>query len=115
VKSRDNDIYKMDYIVVKCGFMNKEEASKVLNEILAACKDLTEKDAKIIPPNASKIESHGYQLEIKFDTVKTNLQCIKEIAQKNNLAVDEKSQKGTVVIYRPCFIHYSSGNFSIKS
>ena len=92
--------------------MNKEEALKLLDLILATCKDLTEKDAKLLLPSASKIQSHGYQLEIKSKAAKANLKCIKEIAEKDNLAMADKTQEGSVIIYRPCFINYSTGNLN---
>jgi hypothetical protein len=93
--------------------MNNEEALKLFDEILAGCKDLTEKDSRLILPGAGEIESHGYQLEIKSKAVKANLQIIKSIVEKHNLAIADRSQNDSVIIFRPCFLHYS-GNLSIK-
>ena len=88
--------------------MNKEEASTVRKEILVSCNGLTEETVILVLPTADGSVSHGYQLHVKSESLRENLQCLKSIAGKHNLAVDE-SRKGLVVVYRPCFIGYSSG------
>jgi hypothetical protein len=88
--------------------VNKEEASTIQKEILVSCKGITEKAVMLVLPTADVSVSHGYQLHIKSESLKENLPCLKIIARKHNLALDE-SRKGLVVIYRPCFIDYSSG------
>ncbi len=88
--------------------MNKEEASSIQKEILVGCNGLTEDAVMLVLPTANSPVSHGYQLRIKSESLKENLPCLKSIAGKHNLALDE-SRKGLVVIYRPCFIGYSSG------
>jgi hypothetical protein len=92
--------------------MNKDEALKPFDEILVACEDLTEKDLKLVLPGSGEVESHGYQLNIRSKSVKANLQCIRKIVEKNNLAIADKSQMDLVIIYRQCFFHYSGGNLS---
>ena len=90
--------------------MNKQEATDLQNEILTACTNLVQKDMKLLPPDTSKIESHGYQLQIRSNDIKDSLQSIRAIAQRKNLAIADESQKGLITIYRPCFIHYSNQN-----
>ncbi len=79
-----------------------------MKDILANCSSIQEKDAELIFPGAGKVESHGYQLQIQSDQVKKEIDCIKKVALKNNLAVVDESQKGSVTIFRPCFAHYPS-------
>ena len=93
--------------------MNKEEASIVRKEILVSCNSLTEKAVMLMLPTADGSVSHGYQLHIKSESLKENLPCLKSIAGKYNLALDE-SRKGLVVIYRPCFIDYSTRKLFLK-
>jgi hypothetical protein len=88
--------------------VNKEEASTIQKEILVSCNGLTEDAIMLVLPNADGSISHGYQLHIKSELLKENLPRLKSIAGKHNLALDE-SRKGLVVMYRPCFIGYSSG------
>lgn len=88
--------------------MNKEEASAIMKEILVTCNGLTEEAVLLVLPTADGPVSHGYQLHIKSESLRENLPCLKSIAGKHNLALDE-SRKGLVVIYRPCFIDYPSG------
>jgi len=88
--------------------VNKEEASTIQKEILVSCNGLTEEAVMLVLPTTDGPVSHGYQLQIKSELLKENLPCLKNIARKHNLALDE-SRKGLVVIYRPCFIDYSSG------
>ena len=88
--------------------MNKEEAIAIQKEILVVCKDLDRDAVRIVPPTADGSLSHGYQLHVRSELLKENLLGLKSIAAKNNLALDE-SRKGLVVIYRPCFVDYSSG------
>ncbi len=87
--------------------MNKQEATDLQNEILISCRNLQQKDMKLLLPNDSKIESHGYQLQIRSNSITDNLQSIRVIAQKKNLAIADESKQGLITIYRPCFIHYS--------
>jgi len=97
------------------GFLvNKEEASTVQKEILVGCNGLTEDAVTLVLPTADGPVSHGYQLHIKSESLKENLPCIKSIARKHNLALDE-SRKGLVVIYRPCFFGYSSEKLFLES
>jgi len=90
--------------------VNKEEALTVQKEILASCNGLTENAIMLVFPGAEGSMSHGYQLHImraRAEMLKENLSCLKAIARKHYLTINEL-RKDVVVIYRPCFIDYSS-------
>ena len=87
--------------------MNKEEALTVQKEILASCNGLTKSAVMLVFPSAESSVSHGYQLHVKSEMLKDNLPCLKAIAGKHNLAMNE-SRKDVAIIYRPCFIDHPS-------
>jgi len=89
--------------------VNREETITIQKEILTNCNGLTEEAIMLVLPNPDSAISHGYQLHIKSKLTETNLPCLKTIAQRHNLALDT-SRKGLVIVYRPCFIRYSSQN-----
>jgi len=87
--------------------LDKDEALTIQREIIASCKGLTQAAVKLVLPNVGDSLSHGYQLHVKSELLKENVACLKTIAGKHNLSMNE-SRKDLVIIYRPCFIGYSS-------
>jgi hypothetical protein len=89
--------------------LNKEEATELKKKIIAKSNGLTEGDIMLVIPKAGDPSSHGYQLHIKPNNVKAEMPKIKAIAQENSLEVE--SREDTVIVFRPCFVHYSNRNF----
>jgi hypothetical protein len=80
--------------------LNREEATSLLREIYASCH-LGEHHIILMPPNADDVISKGYQLHIKFQLSKEDVDCIKPIVESRNLAIKDEPEKQLLVIYKP--------------
>jgi hypothetical protein len=78
--------------------LNREKAVSVFKEILTACSGIAPSIA-IMPPNADRILSKGYQLHVRTRSTTLDRICIENISNKNNLSL--KDEEGLLVIYSP--------------
>lgn len=81
--------------------MNREEATSLLRDIISVCDSIGEQGIMLMPPNTDDILSHGYQLHIKTVISEPDLNCIKPLVEKHNLAIVNEPNKNLLVIYRP--------------
>ena len=80
--------------------MKREEATRLLKDIIGVCDGINEQGVMLMPPDADDVLSHGYQLHIKMIST-DSLSCIRPIVQKHNLVIAQETEEGVIVIYRP--------------
>jgi len=67
--------------------------------IFALCHHIEGRSVKLIPPDTNSLLSKGYQVHIETKNNDGLHQCLRMIANHNNLAVNSKG--GFLIIYKP--------------
>jgi hypothetical protein len=81
--------------------VNRQEATRLLKEVLRVCGDMPADAVMLMPPNSNNVLSHGYQLHIKANLGNEHLECVKPLVQKNKLNMNYEPEHSLLVIYRP--------------
>jgi hypothetical protein len=79
--------------------MNREQALDVIKEIFALCHHIEGRSVKLVSPDTNSLLSKGYQVHIETKNNDGLDQCLRMIANHNNLAVN--SEGGFLIIYKP--------------
>jgi hypothetical protein len=79
--------------------VNRDEAVKVLREVLDACPSINGFYIALMPSNLNDRLSHGYQIHIKTYLTPKDRKYAEEILAKQGLAL--KETEGKTIIYRP--------------
>jgi hypothetical protein len=84
--------------------LNRDDAVKVLKEVLDACSN--EKPSylnivylNIVSPNAANSLSAGYQVHIEANPANYAIRALEPVLQKHGLALKEEKER--IVIYTP--------------
>jgi hypothetical protein len=70
--------------------LKKEEAVEFLKEVSHVCNDSDGTAVSITPIRSNKPNAEAYQLTIRGLEDRQNMQCIRELAKKHDLVVDEE-------------------------
>jgi hypothetical protein len=80
--------------------LKREEAILVLKELFEKCTNLDGHYLEVIPPNASKNMSMGYQIQIKATLDEETRTCMQDVLMKYQLTI-KVEEKDSFIIYRP--------------
>jgi hypothetical protein len=80
--------------------LKREEAILVLKELFEKCTSLDGHYLEIIPPNASKDMSRGYQIQIKATLDEETRTCMQDVLMKYQLTI-KVEEEDSFIIYRP--------------
>ena len=80
--------------------MKREEAILVLRDLFEKCTNLDGHYLEVIPPNASKDISLGYQIQIKAALDEETRTCMQDVLMKYQLTI-KVEQEDSFIIYRP--------------
>ena len=78
--------------------MNREQALDVIKEIFALCHHIEGRSVKLISPDTNSLLSKEYQVHIETKNNQCLDQCLRMIADHNDLAVN--SEGGFLTIYK---------------
>jgi hypothetical protein len=80
-------------------YLKREEAILVLKELFEKCTNLDGHYLEVLPPDASKDLSLGYQIKIKATLDEETRTCMQDVLMKNQLTI--KVEEDSFIIYRP--------------
>jgi hypothetical protein len=80
--------------------LKREEAILVLKELFDKCTNLDGHYLEVIPPNASKDISMGYQIQIKATLDEETRTCMQDVLMKYQLTI-KIEEEDSFIIYSP--------------
>ena len=81
-------------------YLKREEAILVLKELFEKCTNLDGHYLELLPPDASKRMSGGYQIQIKATLDEETRNCMQDVLMKNHLTI-KIEEADSFTIYRP--------------
>jgi len=81
-------------------YLKREEAILVLKELFDKCTNLDGHYLEVIPPNASKDISMGYQIQIKAILDEETRTCMQDVLMKYQLTI-KIEEENSFIIYSP--------------
>jgi len=79
--------------------VNREQALDFIKEIFALCHNIEGRSIKLISPDTNSLLSKGYQIHVETKNNDDLDQCVRTIANHNNLAVNSEGE--FLIIYKP--------------
>jgi hypothetical protein len=80
--------------------LKRDEAILVLKDLFDKCTNLDGHYLEVLPPNASKDVSLGYQIQIKATLDEETRTCMQDVLMKYQLTIKVEEANG-FIIYRP--------------
>ncbi len=81
--------------------MKRDEATKLLREVIQVCDGIGEGGFILMAPNVDNELSHGYQVHIKSWVSEDKIACLKPLIDRYKLAIANQPGKQLIIIYRP--------------
>jgi hypothetical protein len=79
--------------------LKKDEAERVLREVIEVCKKIGIEDIALVPPSAGDPLSKGHQIHIQTQSMDFSMNTLVPVIERHSLSFSKKV--GQIIIYKP--------------